>query len=171
MAVDLLFWGCRFLAYDFVILSSSSSNIAVPFPEILPTILLRSCRSQYQPSTNVGFALFNFKYFMSKKWEIFWIIWILVGAFSNVTFDIIGIDISGGFFLVNMTINAYAHTKIKTKFRNPVFILYGISWIFVLLYYTVSKPLYVCWYLCYCLFIIMRIESLKIENAITPVVT
>ena len=117
------------------------------------------------------FALFNLKYFMSKKIEIYVIIFILVGNFSVVTFDTIYIDISGGWFLFNMTINAFAMYKIQNRFTKPTILLYMILIAIVIMYYLLLSNLYIFWYVAYTAFIIMRIESLELEKERTPVVT
>ena len=118
------------------------------------------------------FALFNLKYFMKQRpSEVIYIILTLVGNFSVVTFDVIGIDISGGWFIFNMTTNAAMAAKINNQFKYPVLITYVIAWVFVLSYYLILKELYIFWYVCYTIFVILRIESLALEQEGTPVVT
>eukprot|EP00835_Amoeboradix_gromovi_P000974 NODE_37_length_31305_cov_0.348939.p10 type:complete len:200 gc:universal NODE_37_length_31305_cov_0.348939:7615-8214(+) len=117
------------------------------------------------------FALFNLKYWMPKSWEVRAIVLILIGNFSCVTFDTAGIDISGGWFVFNMSINAITQIKIKNRFMYPVFINYLMSLTMVVLYYTNWPKFYVFWYLNYTAFVIMRIESAKLEKDGTPLVT
>eukprot|EP00834_Sanchytrium_tribonematis_P001625 NODE_41_length_34096_cov_2.002235.p21 type:complete len:204 gc:universal NODE_41_length_34096_cov_2.002235:178-789(+) len=120
------------------------------------------------------FALFNLRYLVNYNEFIEAVLIsfiILPGNFSVVTFDIVHIDISGGWFMLNMSINTITYVFLDDRSKYFVFLNYVISLTFVVLYYTSFPKFYCFWYLTYLIFIILRVESLQKERGIVPVET
>eukprot|EP00834_Sanchytrium_tribonematis_P002332 NODE_70_length_24940_cov_0.663138.p15 type:complete len:221 gc:universal NODE_70_length_24940_cov_0.663138:18662-18000(-) len=110
------------------------------------------------------FSIFNLKHLMRQSWNIAITTFILLpGNFNVACMDVLGFDITGIWFIFNMTINLATCIKTNDAFKYYIICNYVCALVFVIVSYTLFHPVYVFWYVTFAIFVILRIESLKLE--------